>query len=281
MGGVASGRRAVRLLCAFLTLPRPSMYQKTTCPIRKQVYGDNSIRRLQLPRMQRGVPRPETLVQRTSQVLRERFSHGAYGETLPGEPRMASELMVSRGTLRKALDLLAAEGRISPARPGVRRLILSGTTSSTEKSKRTVGVLLPQPLDRLSVSTHHFFRDLESLLESDGIKLSYHASLAAHRARPERLLGTILSEQSADIWLIYEATKPMVEFFKATNIPLIACGGPGADENTSHCCFDGVTAQRHAIGTLARAGHTHIVTATRYPRPFREMATREEFTKRG
>jgi len=230
---------------------------------------------------QQSVPRPESLVQRTVEVLREQLERGHFGETLPGEPRLASELMVSRGTLRKALEWLEAEGRISSGHPGARRRVMARGGGSVTKSVRTVGVLIPQPFDTLSSPTQNFLHDLSVLVAADGIRLSYHDTVAAQRAKPGRLLKAILADHPADLWLIYEATKPMVAFFKAADIPVIACGGPGADESVSHCAFDGVAAQRHAIGVFARAGHTRIVTATRYPRPLREEVTREEFTKRG
>ena len=63
--------------------------------------------------MSESVPRPESLVQRTIEVLRAQIGEGRFGDTLPGEPRLASQLMVSRGTLRKALDGLAGEKWIS------------------------------------------------------------------------------------------------------------------------------------------------------------------------
>jgi DNA-binding LacI/PurR family transcriptional regulator len=231
--------------------------------------------------MPQSVPRPESLVQRTADVLREQIRRGLYGEALPGEPRLASGLMVSRGTLRAALALLTAEGLISPGHPGARRAVLAAQTGAPGRSTRTLGVLLPQPLDSLSAPTQQFFQDLSSLVAANGVRLSYHASVASHRQKPGRLLRAVLAEHPADLWLIYEASKPMVAFFKAASIPVVVCGGPGADETVSHCAFDGVAAQRHAIGVFARAGHTRIVTATRFARPLREEVTREEFERRG
>lgn len=230
---------------------------------------------------QQSVPRPESLVQRTAAVLREQLGSGIFGETLPGEPRLAADLMVSRGTLRRALELLTGEGRISAGHPGARRQVLNSKAGSVRQSARTVGVLIPQPLDGMSAPTQNFLRDLSALVAAEGIKLNYHATVAAHRAKPGRLLKAILAEHPADLWLIYEASKPMVGFFKSAGLPVIVCGGPGADESVSHCAFDGVAAQRHAIGVFARAGHTRIVTATRYPRPLREKVVHEEFAKRG
>jgi DNA-binding LacI/PurR family transcriptional regulator len=231
--------------------------------------------------MSDSVPRPESMVDRTAEVLRQRIAEGRYGDIMPGEPRLAAELMIARGTLRKALDTLTREGWVSASATGTPRRVTLTSRDSKAKRTRSVGVLSPQHIDALSAPTQQFFRDLSSLVAADGIKLSYHASAAFHRAKPGHLLKAVLSGHPADLWLIYEASKPMVEFFNAAGIPVIACGGPGADESVSHCAFDGVAAQRHAIGVFARAGHTGIVTATRYRRPLRESVTREEFAKRG
>lgn len=231
--------------------------------------------------MSERVPRPETLVQHTAQVLRARIEAGRYGNALPGEPRLAAELQVSRGTLRKALDALADARWISASLTGKPRRVLLPPRNSKAKRTRSVGVLIPRPLEAMPAATQHFLRDLAALTAAEGITFVHHHSLAAGRARPERLLQALLAEHPADLWLLYEASLPVARFFRDAAALTIVCGGPAVDEGLSFCGYDGMPAVRHAIGTFCRAGHTRIVTPTRYLRPLREQVFREEFAKRG
>ena len=50
---------------------------------------------------------------RTIDLLRQRLDEGAYAERMPPERTLASELGVGRRSLRRALDVLAREGRIA------------------------------------------------------------------------------------------------------------------------------------------------------------------------
>jgi LacI family transcriptional regulator len=220
-------------------------------------------------------------VERTARVLRERIGERRYGDTLPGEPRLAAQLSVARGTLRKALDILTGEGWVSASAVGMPRRVLVTSRHSKAQKTRSVGVLIPRPLDALSVATQHFLRDLAAVTAPDGISFVYHDSAATGHSRPGRLLKALLAEHPADLWLIYEASIPVARFFRTAGTPAIICGGPAVDEGLSFCGFDGMPALRHAIGAFSRAGHTRIVVASRFPRPLRERGFREEFAIRG
>lgn len=226
------------------------------------------------------VTRPETLVQRTVQVLREQLAEGRFGEVLPGEPRLAARLLVSRGTLRKTLEILAAEGAISGSLPGKPRRVIALPGVTPQQRTHSVGVLIPRPLDALSTATQHFLRDLAAATASEGIVFAYYDSSATRLKHPARRLRALLAENHADLWLLYEATIPVVRFFRTSGTQAIVSGGPAVDEGVSFCGFDGLAALRHAIGVFTRAGHTRIVHATRYHRPLREQTFREEFEKR-
>jgi DNA-binding LacI/PurR family transcriptional regulator len=231
--------------------------------------------------MSESVSRPESLVDRVAEVLRKRIGEGRYGDTLPGEPRLAAELLVARGTLRKALDTLSREGWISAGATGMPRRVMMKSRRSKTPGTRSVGILNPQPLDDLSPATRNFLRDLAALTAADGIVLVPHDSTAILHDRPQRMLKVLLAEHPADLWLIYEASISVAHFFRDTGTPAIVCGGPAVNEGLPACGFDGQSALRHAIGVFSRAGHTRIIAPTRYPRPLREQVFREEFAKRG
>ena len=231
--------------------------------------------------MSESVSRPESLVVHTVEALKQQIRAGRHGEALPGEPRLASQLSVARGTLRKALDILTGEGWISASHVGIPRRVLVKSLEEKRKATFVVGVLIPRALDELFSGTQHFLRDLASLTEESGIQYVYHPSAATRHHHPARSLKALLAEHPADLWLLYDASPPVARFFRVTETPAIVCGGPAVDEGLSYCGFDGLAAVRHAIGVFSRAGHTRIVSATRFQRPLREAVFREEFAKRG
>jgi DNA-binding LacI/PurR family transcriptional regulator len=231
--------------------------------------------------MSESVERPESLAQKAAEVLRKRIVEGRYGDALPGEPRLAAELLIARGTLRKALDTLTGEGWISPSAVGMPRRVLLPSCASRARGARSVGVLGPQPLEALSAATQQFLRDLASLTAAEEITFVHHHSAATRHERPGRLLKALIAEHPADLWLLYEASIPVARFFRESGTPAIVCGGPAVDLGLSACGFDGQAAVRHAIGVFSRAGHTRIIAPTRYPRPLREQIFREEFENRG
>ena len=225
---------------------------------------------------------PSLLAHRLDTLLREQLEDGRYGDTLPGEPRLASQLLVSRGTLRKALVVLTEQGVITAGVSGKPRRV-RGRADSGEKSGRRyrVGVLAPRALDALPTATQQFLHQLAAETATDGIVYSHHHSVGTQRQRPARWLRAMLAEDPADLWLVYEAPLPVARFFRTSGTPTIICGGPAFEEGVPYCGFDGVAALRHAIGMLSRAGHRRIIHPGRFRRPLREKTFREEFEKRG
>lgn len=231
--------------------------------------------------MSESVPRPNSLITNTIEAIRKQILGNRFRENLPGEPRLASELGVSRGTLRRALEALENEGLVAPARQGESRKVVANGRSEGAPKERLVAVLISKPVENLPLGTQLAFRDLEERTRQEGIRFVYHISEANRLSQPTRRLNALLAEHEADLWLLHEASRPVAQFFKSIGISAIICGGPGPDVGLPICGFNGSAAVRHAIGVFTRAGHRDIVMATRFPRPIREKLMREEFEKRG
>lgn len=105
-------------------------------------------------------------------LLRERIASGALpaGARLPGEPGLAAEHGVSRMTIRRALDRLAAEGRVE-RRPGSGTFVRGG------------GVVQPMRADLSDVFAH-----LKEMGRRTGVRLVSFA-YAAPSEEVARALG--------------------------------------------------------------------------------------------
>lgn len=226
------------------------------------------------------VPRPDSLVSRTVETLRASIQNEEIGPLLPGEPRLASTLGVARRTLRSALEILTREGWITESSRGSSRRVTPKVIKTQSSRQFTVAVMLPSPLDALASGTQDFLREVENKLSSDNAVVHYHYHNVYHLKHPKSRLEKILTEQNADLWLLYEASAPMASFFKKSGVPTVICGGPVSDPAIPYVAFDGVATLRHAIGVLSRAGHTKISAPMHFARPGRSEAFQEEMTSR-
>jgi len=77
------------------------MYDSFRCPIRKTALHATQ-------------PNPTPLYRQVKQILLQRIASGEWrpGDLLPAEPKLGQDLGVSPGTIRKALDELAAENLV-------------------------------------------------------------------------------------------------------------------------------------------------------------------------
>lgn len=228
------------------------------------------------------ISRPETLVQQTVRAIRGAVRKGEIGPVLPGEPRLAEWIGVSRRTLRGALDILAREGVLSPAARGRRREVLATTPARPEDARGgTVGFFLPEPFDSLGSGVRNFLRDLRKLLEGDGATHFCHHLESRELTPPPRKLEALFAEQQADIWFLLQPSIETAGFLRRSGRAAVVCGGPASDAGFSYCAYDGSATLRHAVGVLARAGHTRIMAPFCFPNPLGAETIREEFAKRG
>ena len=205
------------------------------------------------------LPKVQSLPLQTAIVLEQRIRNGTYLHTLPGEPTLTKDLQVSRGTLRKALTKLTADGVLLPPKAGQRRQITT-TFISNNKPARTknVAVLLSVPQDDLHASSQDLLRALRKKLEGSGIQSSFYNIPFQSMKRPHRRLNELLETHSADAWIILEASYVTAQWFCNHNIPHILCGGRGPEESPQ-VAYDGTATTHHAIQSLLRKGHQRIV----------------------
>ncbi|NWK55737.1 substrate-binding domain-containing protein [Verrucomicrobiaceae bacterium N1E253] len=200
-------------------------------------------------------PQKISLVTQTANILRDQIATGKILHMLPGENKMSEDLQVSRKTLRAALLILTSEEIISEPTPGARRRILSKPQKVNQQ--RSVGILLPRPLDELHASSQDLFRALRKNLNRLGVSIHYHDyPFLTTRQNPNQIKG-IFKSHHADVWVVLEITTTIVEIAEELNIPVVACGG--RTHNKFHnVAYDAVSALEHAFHNLINHGHQRI-----------------------
>jgi len=201
-------------------------------------------------------PQKISLVTQTATILREHISEGKILHTLPGENKLASDLQISRKTLRAALEILTTEKIISKSTPGARRKILTDPILPSEQPKR-VGILLPRPLDELHASYQDLFRAFRKHLEAQNIQLQFHDSPFQNPRQNPQKIQAIFESNPADAWVVLEITRAICQVAKSIDLPILACGGTSSPE-IYNVAYDAISAVQHAFHKLITAGHTRI-----------------------
>lgn len=204
------------------------------------------------------LPKIQSLPLQTASILTKKILQGDYQHTLPGEYDLATELQVSRGTLRKALQKLTINGLLLPPCNGQRRKIAPGSAAPLRARPKQIGILLPKPHDELHPSSQDLFRAYRKKLESSQINCTFHAVPYHKMIRPHRQLSDLIEQQTNDLWIVYEITKPVARWFAKNKIPGIFCGGEFHNKYSS-VYYNGSATIIHALRLLFRTGHRQII----------------------
>lgn len=176
---------------------------------------------------------------------------------MPGRDKLARELGVHGSTVERALQLLEEEGLLEKSGPGKSRAIVASATPA--HTSATVCVLMYNKED---VTDDHI------------LILQYHITAAGHNIAfaprtmrdlkfdPDRV-EAMVAKQSADAWIVYAGSKPVLERFVRMSVPVFAFLGRMRGLPIGGCGTDILPALREAVHWLYELGHRRIVMLTR------------------
>lgn len=201
------------------------------------------------------VTRLLTLVQATSDQLRQAIQNGELSGLLPGELELCRRLRVSRVTMRGALARLEAEGLLRGSK-GRRRQILQPGRSAPRAGSRPsrVVILSPSAWAGLTASKLLWIDELRDQLTSQGVGFDFVASAAAFLQRPGRILKDLAALHPDAVWLLLRSTDPMQRWFGAQRLPAVVAGSLFADSALPGVDSDYFAVCRHAAGLLLARG---------------------------
>ncbi len=198
------------------------------------------------------------LSEHTAQHLREGFRAGRWSGKLPGVWLLAGELGVSRDAVRAALKLLEAEGLVRHHGAGKSRHVAKPTDRDGRRVLR-VGILLPSPLEKDNAHTHELIFSVRQAIEAAGhvCFIAPRSSQQLHR-RVERI-RRYMADCQADAWIVYSASREVLEMVSAGALPAFALGGQAMGLPLASSRSDLAVPIRACVNCLVDHGHRSIV----------------------
>ena len=206
------------------------------------------------------IPKRNSMVAQTAQVLRDLIQAGEWDTYLSTELQLKDRLQVGRNTIRAALEILAKEGWISEGKTGGRRreiLNRSGREPSKPRSK-VVGLLSPTQLEYMRPQVIFTVDGLRDHLAEMDCRLEIHTSRAFQLDHPDHALEMLVKKNPADVWILHLSTRAIQEWFSRQAIPCMILGSAYEDIQLPCVDLDFSGCIRHAVGQLIRKGHTRL-----------------------
>jgi LacI family transcriptional regulator len=203
------------------------------------------------------IPRRLTLVPQVAEALRRGIRLREWVGRMPAEAALASQLQVSRMTLRAGMKIMAEENRIRISR-GRRAFILSGQRSSGRvRQGQTVGIMMP--VDLFAPPFGVYYGAFCDILHDAGVRTRYYSGLRFYQRDPTRALEELLREAKVDFWVLTMSTGAMQRWFAHRQIPVMVDGSCQAGVRLAGLDVDYRAVGRHAAGVLLGLGHRRVV----------------------
>ncbi|BDS08572.1 hypothetical protein NT6N_36120 [Oceaniferula spumae] len=205
------------------------------------------------------LPKRQSLPNQAAQVILQMIDDGELDGQLPGERTLANKLQIGRDTLRLALDILEAQGAISPRQHGKSRNILYAGKAGAKKSKtKRVAIISPKKLHELPPWMLIEVDTLRELLNQRGFQLELLTPGIFHLKNPARRLEKLVSDSHVNVWILYQCPAPVQQWFQKNKLATIIRGYPHQGVELPCIDEDWEAAAYHAGVALARKGHRNI-----------------------
>jgi DNA-binding LacI/PurR family transcriptional regulator len=200
---------------------------------------------------------PESVYARVHEQLESRIRQGEYGPDgrLPSEVRLAAELGVSRGTLRRALAALRQRGLIEGS-PG-RGTFARSSRGVPRPGSRAIGVVVP-----LVAQPHvtELIRGIEGELHRRGYTMLMGDGGSTARHQADRV-GRLLDQGAAALVaypIDYEPDPGLFERLSASGVPLVLVDRYLPGLAVDAVVPDNLGGAYDAVSHLVAAGHRRI-----------------------
>jgi LacI family transcriptional regulator len=202
------------------------------------------------------VLRRASLVSQTIALLERGLQEARWVGRLPGQHELCAQLMISRTTLRAALQALARRGAIELRQGRAMTIRAQPSVPLPSLQLTQVVLLLPAPLWRLRPAVARWASELRPLLLQSQLELILVEDGRHYRSRPGCYLQKLVSAHPRSAWVLFAGTFAMQQWFSTRRLPAILVGSvfPGIDLPSIE--YDHAAIAQHAAGQLAVAGHT-------------------------
>lgn len=192
-------------------------------------------------------------------LLTEAIQAGRWGGTLPGVNRLSETFDVSRETVRAALRILESRGVIAASGAGRSRMI-SKTRSTTEiRRKLRVALLLNAPLVKENADMQRTLLQIQLAIVEEGHECFFPAKSQENLGHNLKRITRFVQATPADAWVVFAASREVLEWFGAQTFPTVALGGRSVGLPIAGASINFLPAVQEAARKLLALGHRRIV----------------------
>jgi hypothetical protein len=204
------------------------------------------------------VPRKSSLLFETLLVIRDGIQAGRWIDRIPSERELATDLQVSRPTVRTALRVLQTEGRVKIAQ-GRRTLILDQPKNfSSPVNRNLVALLSPVPMDQIRPAILLRINDLRIQFHQAGVAFHVYVRPRCFNTQPDSMLQLVVNEVRAKCWILIQTTREIQEWFASNQVPVVISGTTYDGIKIPCVDIDQFAICRHAVGLFRNRGHSRI-----------------------
>ena len=213
------------------------------------------------------IPQRQSLVSQTVEVLRQEIAQQPWGDWLPAERKLCAMFQVSRNTLRAALARLQREGLIRAEHGAGNRILTRPGRRKRKAPSRDVGLLSPEPLERLRPTQTLWIDELRALLNERGCRLHVFHGAQYFRNKPGATLAKLTAQHAHSCWILTLSDEAIQRWFSDSGVPCVVAGSVHAGLSLPSRDLDHRAMCRHAAGVLLGLGHRRLaLVITQSPR---------------
>ncbi len=189
--------------------------------------------------------------------LEDEIRHGVLQAILPSERQLVDRLQVSRRTIRAATAILAERRLICTAPRCETRILALPQRGSARIPRRTIGLILPGPLDERR-PFGNLVDELRVLLDGNGFRLETFFERSFLARRPVAALERLVTRFPCDGWILASATRACQAWFLGQSLPTVLNGTAYEGIDLPQVDIDMRATARHAAHRLRRKGHQRM-----------------------
>ena len=219
-----------------------------------------------------------SLSHQVAEVVRAEILRGAWLDWIPSERSLSRTLHVSRNTCSNALQALCREGLIEVVvGRGLRITRRLARQADDAAASRSVGILLPDAINRLRPAVSLFVDELKDELFDSGTRTQLHCSAAFYNAHPAGALKRLVEQNHHDCWILLFSRKPLQSWFAEQKLPCVVSGSTHPGIRLPSVDWDNRATCRHAAGTLIGLGHRRLAFFNRASRAGGDLESEQGF----
>jgi DNA-binding LacI/PurR family transcriptional regulator len=199
--------------------------------------------------------------EQVAEYLRGAILSGHFGESMPGESGLSSELGLDAKIIAKALKQLEEEGLLeNQGARRRRRIVADGSGPGGRCGPLRVALLGGAQGHRRS----HFLGDLPYQLSAAGHQAFYAKYSTAELGKNLKRLERMVGETQADAWVVFAGSRELLEWFAEQPKPVISVWGRHHGLPIASAEPERSQAYAEIARELVTLGHRNIVLLARH-----------------